>query len=89
MEKIEIPYEWDLSANRRYKRQNMEMAMKGKIERGLVELITNSDDSYRDLEEKVKHICNILVKMNILGEPGDNKDKETQEYIYRVLRNPL
>ena len=56
MQKIEIPYEWDLNANRRYKRQNMEMAMKGKIERGLVELITNSDDSYRNIEEKVKKI---------------------------------
>lgn len=56
MNKIKIPDEWDLGATRRYKRQNMEMAMKGKIERGLVELITNSDDSYRDLEEKVKKI---------------------------------
>ena len=56
MNKIKIPDEWDLGATRRYKRQNMEMAMKGRIERGLVELITNSDDSYRDLEEKAKQI---------------------------------
>jgi len=56
MNKIKIPDEWDLGATRRYKRQNMEMAMKGKIERGLVELITNSDDSYRDLEEKAKQV---------------------------------
>jgi hypothetical protein len=48
----EIPIEWDLKAGWRYKRQNMEKAMKGKIERGLVELITNSDDSYRTLEEE-------------------------------------
>jgi len=56
MQKIEIPQEWDLIANRRYKRQNMELAMKGKIERGLVELITNSDDSYRDVEENGKKV---------------------------------
>jgi hypothetical protein len=30
----------------------MERAMRGKIERALVELITNSDDSYRDLEDE-------------------------------------
>ena len=50
----EIPIEWDLKAGWRYKRQNMEKAMRGKIERGLVELITNSDDSYRALEEEAK-----------------------------------
>ena len=47
-----IPNEWVLGADKRYMRQNMERAMMGKIERGLVELITNSDDSYRDLEDK-------------------------------------
>jgi len=52
MEKTEIPKEWDLGTDPRYRRQNMERAMRGKIERGLVELITNSDDSYRDLEDK-------------------------------------
>jgi hypothetical protein len=46
-----IPKEFDLKTTRRYRRQNMTKAMRGKIERGLVELITNSDDSYRDLEE--------------------------------------
>jgi len=52
----EIPAEWDLGADPRYKRQNMERAMRGKIERGLVELITNSDDSYRDLEDEGKPV---------------------------------
>lgn len=51
MVKTKIPQEFDLKATRRYRRQNMAKAMGGKIERGLVELITNSDDSYRDLEE--------------------------------------
>jgi len=52
----EIPNEWDLGADPRYKRQNMERAMGGKIERGLVELTTNCDDSYRDLEEQGKQV---------------------------------
>ena len=56
MEQNKIPSEWDLGADRRYKRQNMERAMRGKIERGLVELITNSDDSYRDLEDEGKKV---------------------------------
>jgi hypothetical protein len=56
MAKVEIPSEWDLGAEPRYKRQNMERAMRGKIERGLIELITNSDDSYRDLEERAKEV---------------------------------
>jgi len=54
--KVKIPDEWDLGAEPRYKRQNMERAMRGKVERGLVELITNSDDSYRDLEEEEKQV---------------------------------
>ncbi len=54
MSKSKIPVEWDLGADRRYKRQNMERAMRRDIERGLVELITNSDDSYRDLEDDKK-----------------------------------
>jgi hypothetical protein len=54
MPKNEIPVQWDLGADPRYKRQNMERAMRGKIERGLVELITNSDDSYRNLEDEGK-----------------------------------
>ena len=52
MTKYKIPDEFVLKDVPRYKRQNMERAMRGRIERGLVELITNSDDSYRDLEEK-------------------------------------
>jgi len=56
MPRCKIPTKWDLGTDPRYKRQNMERAMRGKIERGLVELITNSDDSYRDLEEKGKPV---------------------------------
>jgi len=56
MGRTAIPSEWDLSATARYKRQNMERAMRGNIERGLVELITNSDDSYRELEEEGKQV---------------------------------
>lgn len=51
MVRTKIPQEFDLKATRRYRRQNMAKAMGAKIERALVELITNSDDSYRDLEE--------------------------------------
>lgn len=56
MSRVEIPTEWELGASLRYKRQDMERAMRGKIERGLVELITNSDDSYRDLEENGQQV---------------------------------
>lgn len=56
MSKSGIPNEWDLGTTRRYTRQNMERAMRMQIERGLVELITNSDDSYRDLEEQGQKI---------------------------------
>ncbi len=52
-----IPQEFDLKTTRRYQRQNMTKAMRGRIERGLVELITNSDDSYLDLEEKGLHVA--------------------------------
>ncbi|HUC20392.1 MAG TPA: hypothetical protein VMR98_02775, partial [Candidatus Polarisedimenticolaceae bacterium] len=41
----------ELIVTARGHKQNMDQAMRGKIERGLVELITNSDDSYRDLAE--------------------------------------
>jgi len=54
MVKTKISTEWDLLVTTRYTRQNMERAMSGRIERGLVELITNADDSYRDLEESGK-----------------------------------
>lgn len=56
MGKARIPDEWDLSSTARYKRQNMERAMRGRIDRGLVELVTNPDDSYRDLEEEGKQV---------------------------------
>lgn len=56
MAKTGIPNEWDLVADRRYKRENMDKMMRGKIERGLVELITNPDDSYQDLEEDGERI---------------------------------
>ena len=51
MTKDKVPTEGELISGRRHKRQDMERSMGGKIERALVELITNSDDSYRDLEE--------------------------------------
>ena len=63
MPKDKVPIEWDLGADLRYKRENMERAMRGKIERGLVELITNSDDSYRDLEEKKQTSGKIRVEI--------------------------
>lgn len=56
-----IPQEFDLKSTRRYRRQNMVKAMRGKIERGLVELITNSDDSYRDLKEQGKSVSGKIV----------------------------
>jgi len=56
MSKGKIPVKWDLDAAPRYKRQNMERAMGRRIERGLVELITNSDDNYRDLEDERKRV---------------------------------
>ena len=41
-----------LSATPRYISQDRSRAMRGSVERGLVELITNADDSYRDLEDE-------------------------------------
>lgn len=73
MPKVEIPTEWDLGASHRYKRQNMERAMRGKIERGLVELITNSDDSYRDLEDEGKQVSGkirIEIERRKKGQPS-------------------
>ncbi|MFC1955323.1 hypothetical protein ACFLWZ_02130 [Chloroflexota bacterium] len=59
-----LPDEFDLKTTRRYQRQNMAKAMRGKIERGLVELITNSDDSYRDQEEEgVQPTGKILIEV--------------------------
>ena len=56
MPKFEIPNEWNLGTTPRYQRQNMERAMRKQIERGLVELITNCDDVYRDLEDEGQKI---------------------------------
>lgn len=56
MTKTAIPDEWDLDSTLLHKRRNMEFAMRGSIERALVELITNADDSYRDCEEEGEQI---------------------------------
>ncbi|MEI6135217.1 MAG: hypothetical protein WCP72_09600 [Desulfomonile sp.] len=53
----EIPHSFDLGADRRYFKENMARAMGMRIERALVELVTNSDDSYRNLEES----CTIAI----------------------------
>ncbi|MEO0067941.1 MAG: hypothetical protein ABIK23_02260 [candidate division WOR-3 bacterium] len=60
MNNSEIPSQWELKHTPRYTRQNMERAMQGKIERGLVELITNSDDSYRNIEETGKNVSGVI-----------------------------
>lgn len=73
MTRSEIPTEWDLGADTRYKRQNMERAMGGKIERGLVKLATNSDDSYRDLEEQGEQVSGkirIEIERRRKGQPS-------------------
>lgn len=73
MLKSEIPTEWDLGATSRYIRQNMEKAMRGKIERGLVELVTNSDDNYRDLEDERKQVSGkirIEIERRKKGQPS-------------------
>ena len=79
MPKLEIPTEWDLGASRRYKRQNMGRAMGRRIERGLVELITNSDDSYRDLEdtgEQVLGKIRVEIKRRRKGQPSTIKVRD-------------
>jgi hypothetical protein len=73
MAKSYIPPQWDLEATLRYKRQNMERAMKADITRGLVELITNSDDSYRDAEENYKQPSKSELKLR--GEEKDNQQQ--------------
>ena len=73
MPKLKIPTEWDLGASRRYKRQNMERAMRGRIERGLVELITNSDDSYRGLQEAGEEVSGkirVEIERRRKGQPS-------------------
>jgi len=61
MSKSKILTEWELKTTPRYTRQNMERAMGGRVERGLVELITNSDDSYRNLEDRGKRILGKII----------------------------
>ena len=73
MQKVEIPMEWELRSGRRHKRQDMERAMGGRIERGLVELITNSDDSYRNLEDEGKRTSGkirIEIERRKMGQPS-------------------
>ncbi len=73
MPTLEIPVEWELGADPRYKRQNMERAMKARIERGLVELITNSDDSYRNFEDEggqASGKIRIEIERRKLGQPS-------------------
>ena len=41
-----------LTVTPRYVLHSMQKAMGGKIERALVELITNADDSYKELEKE-------------------------------------
>jgi len=54
--KILLGQEDHLEQDPRYFLQNAEKAMKGDISRGLVELITNSDDSYGRIEDKGKRV---------------------------------
>ena len=73
MPTVEVPTEWELGADPRYKRQNMERAMRGRVERGLVELITNSDDNYRNLEDEggqVSGKIRIEIERRKLGQPS-------------------
>lgn len=93
MPKVRIPAEWELGADPRYKRQNMERAMRGRIERGLVELITNSDDSYRNLEEKGRQASGkirIEIERRKLGQPSvlivrDRAEGMNREEMFRKL----
>jgi hypothetical protein len=93
MPKMEIPSEWELGADPRYKRQNMERAMRGQIVRGLVELITNSDDSYRDLEEegvKTSGKIRIEIERKKLGQPSvlivrDKAEGMSREEMFQKL----
>ncbi|MFH1626419.1 MAG: hypothetical protein ABID54_14870 [Pseudomonadota bacterium] len=73
MLKNKVPLEWELFTDPRYKRQNMERAMRGRIERGLVELVTNSDDSYRNMEEEGKQASGkirIEIERRKMGQPS-------------------
>ncbi|MBL7126944.1 MAG: hypothetical protein ISS58_07090 [Dehalococcoidales bacterium] len=87
MPKVVIPTEWELRADPRYKRQNMERAMKGRIERGLVELITNSDDSYRNLEDEGKQASGkirVEIERRKIGQPSTVIVRDRAEGMDRV-----
>lgn len=87
MSKVEIPREWELRSGRRHKRQDMERAMRGKIERGLVELITNSDDSYGNLEDEGKQTSGkirIEIERRKMGQPSTVIVRDKAEGIDKV-----
>ena len=87
MSKVEIPMEWELRSGRRHKRQDMEKAMRGRIERGLVELITNSDDSYRNLEEEGKRTSGkirVEIERRKMGQPSTVIVRDRAEGMDRV-----
>lgn len=69
---VVIGEEYELDIDGRYFLQNAETAMKSDIIRGLVELITNSDDSYDNLKERNK-IVNGSIYISITRK-RNNKD---------------
>lgn len=93
MPKNKIPNKGELRGGRRYTRQNMAKAMGRNIERALVELITNSDDSYRDLEDEGKLVSGkiiIEIKRKIRQKPsivrvGDRASGMNKEDMYYKL----
>jgi hypothetical protein len=96
MPKVEIPDKWELGASRRYKKQDMDNAMRGRIERGLVELITNSDDSYRNLEEEKQISGKIIIgiERKKMGQPStvivrDRAEGMNREEMYLELGEEL
>ena len=72
MAKAKVLQQFDLGSTTRYRRQNMTKAMRGRIERGIVELITNSDDSYRDLEESGTRVSG-KIRIEIDRKRGNRK----------------
>lgn len=93
MNNSNIPQEWDIETTRRYTRQNMDRAMQGRIERGLVELVTNSDDSYRNIEEtgkKFRGEIHIEIERHKKSQPTlvivrDFAEGMTRDDMYRKL----
>lgn len=94
MKKSGVPPEWELRSSRRHKRQDMEKAMRGRIERGLVELVTNSDDSYCNMEEDGKQTLG-KIRIEIgrkkkIGQPSvvivrDRAEGMNREEMYKEL----